>query len=1247
MAAVILCLPPAARAAGNSSANIDQARNGTASAPISPVHFQNGNAGAQNSHYLEGHSIPYRVRLDGLTPGTHTVVIGWDIRQGGKNALDYITSPNRLEPHSQFLPPHPAEVVDPLEGLSGSFAGPTHFGIPVPVAVLSGQPLASFNALPAAEKELWTYNGTVTGASYVNNADGNLGNLSAAASESRMQITFTANASSVVIAFGGHIASQADWGAGNSASAINGSPYHGRVISLDNTSIGNQDRSLSADAVLGCNLTGPPSACSGTVQTFSETSHESGVNYVWSFTSNSSGASFVGSTTGSSVQVNVGQAVGGSEGFTLQVAISNGKSAVTCSLPFTVNPAPIVELTGESLVCPDGVRTYSGPAGMSTYHWTVTGGTIQGAADGRSVTVRAGHLCNGTLTLTLDVTNTAGCAGRGAMTVNVRDTQAPVISGVGEPSSVECPASPVFSSPSASDDCGGAVTLTFKDAQAPGRCPNESVVTRTWTATDGCGNASTASQSITIVDHTAPVFAALPEPSTIECPATPSFATASATDLCDPNPRLGFVDVTTPGSCAGQSTVTRTWTATDACGNASTASQVIHVVDLTAPVISALPDPSTIECPATPSFASPSATDACDPSPTLESKDVTTPGSCVGQYSVTRTWTAKDACGNTSTASQTINVVDLTAPVIAALPDPSTIECPATPSFATASATDACDPSPRLESKDVTTPGTCAGQYSVTRTWTATDACGNASTASQTIRVVDTTGPVVTCPADITIGVCQNPVPFEIKAEDACGGPVTVVATPPSGSTFAVGDNLVNVVARDACGNESTCSFHVHVLDNPIGEIAGPVAACPGESVTLVGPAGFNYLWGTGATSQSIVVNTAGTYTLTIFDRVTGCPANLSHPFAVLVPPVASITGPDRFCGGTTAQLCGPLGNFDYAWTGPNGFTAATQCIDVTTTATYQLVVKDKLTTCPSDPVSKSVTAAPCFVNCPHTIGWWMAQCGDVLNGSVKYTAGQLAQIYSCVDDQAAIFNWTNDVASFCAVINPTSTDQRTQAKRQFAGFLANVCTSQLGIVATNGDAIVISLDTPISYPGFTSHTIGDLVKEADQRLVALESQQLKKQSVQTQYSQIIDAFDALNNNRIPGSSCPSGAVSVASGGSPMSATFNPNAQSSSAGGDVQDGSSIRLYAPSPNPFTGHTRFAYAVAAGGAEVDVAVFDLAGRRVRQIATGFQPAGRHDAEWDGRSAAGQLVQGGVYYVRARVGGETRVMPLVHMR
>ena len=160
-------------------------------------------------------------------------------------------------------------------------------------------------------------------------------------------------------------------------------------------------------------------------------------------------------------------------------------------------------------------------------------------------------------------------------------------------------------------------------------------------------------------------------------------------------------------------------------------------------MIAALPAPSTINCPATPVFAVATAIDACGSAFTLTSADVTTPGACAGSYSVTRTWTATDACGNSSTASQTINVQDITAPVIAALPAPSTINCPATPVFAVATAVDACGSAFTLTSADVTTPGACAGSYSVTRTWTATDACGNSSTASQTINVQDITAPVI------------------------------------------------------------------------------------------------------------------------------------------------------------------------------------------------------------------------------------------------------------------------------------------------------------------------------------------------------------------------------------------------------------------------------------------------------------------------------------------------------------------------
>src|SRR5206468_1108882 len=107
----------------------------------------------------------------------------------------------------------------------------------------------------------------------------------------------------------------------------------------------------------------------------------------------------------------------------------------------------------------------------------------------------------------------------------------------------------------------------------------------------------------------APVISTLPETSTIECPLTPQFATPTATDACDPSPTLTFADVTTPGNCPQSRVVTRTWTATDHCGNSSTASQIIHVVDTTAPSLSTLPGPTTIQCPASPSFTTPTATD--------------------------------------------------------------------------------------------------------------------------------------------------------------------------------------------------------------------------------------------------------------------------------------------------------------------------------------------------------------------------------------------------------------------------------------------------------------------------------------------------------------------------------------------------------------------------------------------------------------------------------------------------------------
>ena len=85
--------------------------------------------------------------------------------------------------------------------------------------------------------------------------------------------------------------------------------------------------------------------------------------------------------------------------------------------------------------------------------------------------------------------------------------------------------------------------------------------------------------------------------------------------------------------------------------------QTITVLDNTGPVISGVGDDFTIDCPDEPVFSTPTASDLCDPEPSLTYEDDDQRDEC-GLGSITRTWTAEDCAGNTSTASQTITVRD-------------------------------------------------------------------------------------------------------------------------------------------------------------------------------------------------------------------------------------------------------------------------------------------------------------------------------------------------------------------------------------------------------------------------------------------------------------------------------------------------------------------------------------------------------------------------------------------------------------
>jgi hypothetical protein len=219
------------------------------------ANWQTGNLGSSNSDYAEGDSVPYRSINSNLTVGqTYKLHIEWDTTQSGKHALDYLTSYNRTE-----------SAANPCAGVTCS-GGTNTLSIPIDphvsgagVTQVSGQNFTAFGAtFPANGAMVSNSGGNLCGSSTctisANPSAYSLNGTYAGTSQTGLALYFTATSSTVVIAWGGHIARRLDWGAGNSAANVSGSPYHMRVIDLrcsnnDNCSSGNMDRSLSAGAV--------------------------------------------------------------------------------------------------------------------------------------------------------------------------------------------------------------------------------------------------------------------------------------------------------------------------------------------------------------------------------------------------------------------------------------------------------------------------------------------------------------------------------------------------------------------------------------------------------------------------------------------------------------------------------------------------------------------------------------------------------------------------------------------------------------------------------------------------------------------------------------------------------------------------------------------------------------------------------------------------------------------------------------
>jgi gliding motility-associated-like protein len=427
-----------------------------------------------------------------------------------------------------------------------------------------------------------------------------------------------------------------------------------------------------------------------------------------------------------------------------------------------------------------------------------------------------------------------GCGNTNSVTqrITVRDTKQPVLSGIPANISVSCGTVIPVASVTAFDACLGQMAVSFSEVQTGSNC--NKILTRTWTAADSCGNTAIGVQVITFIDTEKPVLAGVPADVTLNCGADIPAVTVTATDNCDASV---LVTLSTQESGSGcNRRLTRTWTATDSCGNVATGVQVISFTDTEKPTLVGIPVDATIECgtslPAVPAVT---AVDGCDGNLQVQFTEVSGGQGC--NRVVTRTWRAVDACGNVATASQRITIRDTKAPVFSQTPgDLKLNDCASVPPAAQITAVDACGNGAYVEFGELQKAEQC--KVTITRTWTASDDCGNTATHKQVIEIEDKTGPIlVNVPANVTVDCNEIPEPATLIALDNCLSAVNIALNETNVKVDSCTRRITRTwIATDTCGNSTTATQVITAVDRtaPVITFLNPALAGKKDGDTVL-----------------------------------------------------------------------------------------------------------------------------------------------------------------------------------------------------------------------------------------------------------------------------------------------------------------------------------------------------------------------------------------------------------------------------
>jgi hypothetical protein len=181
---------------------------------------------------------------------------------------------------------------------------------------------------------------------------------------------------------------------------------------------------------------------------------------------------------------------------------------------------------------------------------------------------------------------------------------------------------------------------------------------------------------------------------------------------------------------------------------------------------------------------------------------------CPGQFVLVRTYRATDDCGNFATCTQTITVSDTSNPRITCQGF-VTVSCAAAappPDISSVVVSNNCAEPPTVTWEgDALSTSNCPNQFILTRTYKATDRCGNSASCIQLIIVSDTNSPILTkgsiANSYTTVTEAESAALDATDARDDCS-PVTKTV-----STTGECNATITVTGADSCGNRSSVIY--------------------------------------------------------------------------------------------------------------------------------------------------------------------------------------------------------------------------------------------------------------------------------------------------------------------------------------------------------------------------------------------------------------------------------------------------------